>query len=49
MENLLSQALHTAKAGGETVVVRDHNRRVQRLEIQHQDGVAIEAGLGLHD
>ena len=41
-----SQMFHSADAGGEAVIVRDHDGRIQRLEIQNHHGVRVELGLG---
>lgn len=48
-KNLLPQVFHMAKAGGETVVVCNHNRRIQWLEIQNENRVAIETRFRLHN
>ena len=41
--------LHPAEARREAVIVGDDYRRVERLEVKHNDGVLIELGLRLHD
>lgn len=46
---LRSQAVHMAEAGGEAVVVRDDDGGVERLEVEHNHRVAVEAGLRFHD
>lgn len=48
VQSLRSQAVHVAEAGGEAVVVGDDDGRVQGLEVQNHQRVAVEAGLGLH-
>lgn len=45
---LRSQTVHVAEAGGVAVVVGDDDGRVERLEVQHDHRVAVEARLGLH-
>lgn len=44
-----SEAVGVAEAGGVAVVVGDDDRRVERLEVQHQHRVAIETRLRLQD
>lgn len=46
--SLRSQAVDVAEAGGEAVVVRDDDGGVERLEVQYDYRVAVEARLGLH-
>lgn len=46
--HLRSQAVHVAEAGGVAVVVGDDDGRVERLEVQHNHRVAVEARLRLH-
>lgn len=45
---LHSQAVHVAKTGGEAVVVCDDDGGIQRLEVQHDHRVTVEARLGFH-
>ncbi len=46
--SLRSLAVHVAEAGGEAVVVRDDDGGIERLKVQHNHGVTVEARLRLH-